>query len=164
VILIIVVLVGIIMAIGVTVVITGIIMFRPYQISGKAMEPNFHDGEYVISKVFVPSQDKLKTGDVILFDSPKGTTQTYIKRVIGVPGDTIQIQNGQVLRNGQVVAEPYIIGVTLPFQFMSSNPIPSDTYYVLGDNREYSSDSREFGLVPAKTIKAKVLGCYFGCK
>lgn len=114
-------------------------------------------------------------GDVVVFHAPKSVCFQdfgcdYIKRVIGVPGDKIRIYTGQVYLNGQVLDETaYILEPqsTNPGNFLKHDQeviVPENQYFVLGDNRQYSSDSRVWGFIPREDIFAKMWFCYSGCK
>ncbi len=89
-------------------------------------------------------------GDVIVFIAPTDTTRDFVKRVIGVPGDTVRIVNGVVFVNGNQLDEPYL--VSKDNYSMSPKRVPDGAYFVLGDNRRASDDSRKWGFVPAENI------------
>ena len=126
---------------------------------GTSMLPGIRDGERLTverfnqSKKFVASR-----GDVIAFWYPDDPSKSYIKRLIGLPGDTVEIREGAVFINGNKLEEPYVEAernlakVSKPPQFIKEH-----YYYVLGDNRDASSDSRFWGLVPEKYIYARVI-------
>lgn len=124
------------------------------------MYPNFHDGEYILTDKFSYRFGLPKRGDVIVFRAPRNEEYDYIKRIIGLPGDLIQIDNGGVFINNKPVDEYY-----LPKDFITNTgafvrigqpvTVPNDQYFVLGDNRSHSSDSREWGFVPKENIIGK---------
>jgi len=129
------------------------------KVVGASMEPNVHNGQYlVVSKVaywFHPP----RRGDVVVFHSPQNPDQDIIKRVIALPGETVEIKGGKVYINGTPLEEPYIAEeprYDLPPQYVSE-----DCYFVLGDNRNYSSDSHVWGVVPEKNIIGKAWICYW---
>lgn len=104
------------------------------------------DGSRGQSFIFSPP----KHGEIIIFHSPENRERDFVKRVIGVPGDTLEIRNGQVIRNGVEIDEPYVAR-----QSSRSEPevaIPEGHYYVMGDNRRGSNDSRDWGLLPERDI------------
>lgn len=147
-------------------VVVYLFLFQPHQVKGKSMEPNFDDGEYILTdkvsyRIGVP-----KRGDVIVFKAPKNEEVDYIKRIIGLPGDTVNIQNGKVFINGTDINETYLPAdfVTFPGSFLSegsSATVPDGEFFVLGDNRNHSSDSREWGFITRKEIIGKAFFRYW---
>lgn len=145
------------------------LLFRPFEVKGDSMFPNFHDGEYVITsligfedlQIYHAKFGALKLGDVVVFKAPPATQNTdkdYIKRVIGVPGDTVSLKNGAVYLNGNLLDESAYLKSdvkTYGQQFLKDNgsvKVSSDEYFVMGDNRMYSSDSREWGFVTREDV------------
>ena len=128
-------------------------------LQGTAMLPTFKDGQRVKVKRFDRfEKPDLKRGDVVVFLYPDDPSASYCKRLIGLPGDTVEIREGKVIVNDQELNEPYI-DARLNQSRRSQQPIyvrPS-YYYVVGDNRDNSSDSRIWGLVPERYIYAKVV-------
>jgi signal peptidase I len=120
-----------------------------FRIEGASMEPNLHDGEYVLIDKISYRLRPPERGDVIVFQR-QGNERDYIKRIIGLPGDTVQIAAGQVLVNGTPLAEPYL-GQAMHSD-MPLRQIEADRFFVMGDNRNNSSDSRSFGSVSAQDI------------
>lgn len=129
-----------------------------YAIEGESMSPNFHNGNRVILNGAYRFQSPHR-GDVVVFDPPVQSTEPYIKRVIGLPGDHIVIENGEVTINGVPLQEPYLHGVatTCFHTAFCDIVVPAGAIYVLGDNRPNSSDSRIFGPVDEKAIIGNVL-------
>ncbi len=136
-------------------------------VSGTSMQPTFNDRDRVYSQKGGLLSSSIQSGDVIYFTVPKGancptgTGCAQIKRVIGVPGDRIEIKSGYVVRNGVQLEEPYLFsqGTTVSSSFPPTGGtyiVPEDSYYVLGDHREHSSDSRAWGSVPENLIHGKV--------
>ena len=121
-----------------------------FRIEGFSMEPNFHDGQFLIVNKLVYMLHPPQRGDVIVFVPPTSDSRDFIKRVIGLPGDRVEIVDGHVLINGKPLDEPYPLN---PATY-SSGPVtvPPGQYYVLGDNRNNSSDSHAWGTVPASKI------------
>ena len=145
------------------------LLFRPFEVKGDSMFPNFHDGEYVITnligfedlKFYHATFGTLKLGDVMVFNAPPATQNTdkdYIKRVIGVPGDTVSVKDGSVYLNGKLLDESVYLKPdvkTYGGTFLAdgnSVKVPDNQYFVMGDNRAGSSDSRIWGPVPKKFI------------
>jgi signal peptidase I len=142
---------------------------RPFRVTGQSMYPNFHDGEYVLTNligfenlgVYHATFGTLKLGDVIVFNAPPTTGNTdkdYIKRVIGIPGDKVMIKDGAVYLNDKLLNESAYLKPdvkTYEGAFAKAGQeitVPPDQYFVLGDNRPESSDSREWGFVPKSYI------------
>jgi signal peptidase I len=147
--------------IALTVVIFLLIRFavQNFRIEGFSMEPNFHDGQFLIVNKLIYVLHPPERGDVIVFIPPNNTTRDFIKRVIGLPGDQIEIVNGRVLVNGAPLDEPYPLN---PGTYSSETlVVPADEYFVLGDNRNNSSDSHSWGPVPANSIIGKAWVSYW---
>ena len=120
-----------------------------FRIEGQSMEPNLHDGEYVLIDKVSYRLRSPERGDVIVFERP-GNDRDYIKRIIGLPGDTVQVSGGKVFVNGAVLDEPYLNQVT--HSDMPARQVEIGRYFVMGDNRNNSSDSRAFGNILLKDI------------
>lgn len=130
------------------------------------MLPTHPDKAYLMVRK-LPYDKNPKRGDVIEFYHPEG--YAYVKRVVGLPGESIELKEGVVYINGTVLIEPYLSpGVqTSAGRFLEeAKPmsIPTDNYFVMGDNRQGSSDSRIWGFVSAEDIIGKVWFCYSNCK
>lgn len=144
-----------------------IFLFRPFQVSGNSMHPTFLDKQYILTNIITLKFGKPQRGDVIVFKAPNSPEKDYIKRVIGIPGDTVSIRDGNVYVNGIVFNEsaylkPSVKTFAGPFlrEGTTATVLP-DSYFVMGDNRSGSSDSREWGLVPFKSIIGKSLFVYW---
>ncbi len=130
-----------------------------YQVLSISMEPTLHEGEYVIALKSAYWFADPQRGDVVVFQPPSGNgTVPYIKRVIGLPGDEIEIRAGRVWVNGTALDEPYI---AQPMAYEGTWVVPQDTYFVLGDNRNNSSDSHIWGVIPRANIIAKAVFRYW---
>ena len=131
---------------------------EPYIVSGSSMVPNFHDKEYLIVSKIGYRLEEPKRGDVIVFRYPKNTKEYYIKRVIGLPGEQVRIVDGRVViinkdnPQGFVVNESYLPSTTKTYGGPESVVLGSDEFFVLGDNRQSSSDSRNWGVLPRNNI------------
>ena len=136
-----------------TLVIYGLIGlgFRNFRVIGDSMTPNFHQGQYLVVNKLVYRLHPPQRGDVIIFRSPPNPEKEYIKRVIGLPGETVAIRKGRIFVNGQRLKEPYIDQVDRRSSWGPS-PVGEDEYFVLGDNRNNSSDSRSWGMLPREKI------------
>lgn len=128
------------------------------RVDGTSMEPSLHNGEFVLVNKLAYRFGKPHLGDVIVFHYPRDPKQEYIKRVIGVPGDKIEIAGGQVYVNGFRLTEPYIAA---PPNYSGSWSVPEGSLFVLGDNRNNSSDSHSWGYVPYNYMIGKSVLVYW---
>lgn len=128
------------------------------RIDGSSMEPNLHHGEFVIVSKINYRFGEPERGDVVVFDFPRNITQEYIKRVIGLPGDHILIEDGNVYVNEIILSEPYLI---MEPQYEGEWDVPENTLFVLGDNRNNSSDSHTWGTVPMNNVIGEALVVYW---
>ena len=144
--------------VGVIVLVVHFFVAEPHQVSGSSMVPNFHNGEYIITNKISTRFYPIKRGQVLIVHSPKpGDNKVFIKRVIGLPNERIRIYNGKVHINGEQLQEPYLPSNTLTsgeafLQDSEQISIPDDQYFLIGDNRGGSSDSREWGPVKKEHI------------
>lgn len=133
---------------------------QPFIVSGASMDPTFQNGQYLIVDELTYRLDAPKRGDVIIFKYPKDPTQYFIKRIIGLPGETVQILNGEVLvkkTDGSRVEleEPYVVNEG---NGTGTNvTLKANEYFVMGDNRPESSDSRVWGVLPKENIVGRAL-------
>lgn len=128
------------------------------RVDGFSMEPTLKSGEFVIVNKLAYKLGNPTLGDVIVFHYPRDPDQEYIKRVIGVPGDRIQISNGQVTINDVPIEEPYIAAAP---NYQSEWTVPEESLFVLGDNRNNSSDSHNWGPVPMENVIGKAFFVYW---
>ena len=128
------------------------------RIDGSSMEPNLHHGEFVIVSKINYRFGEPERGDVVVFDFPRNITQEYIKRVIGLPGEHILVEDGNVYVNEIMLSEPYLI---IEPQYEGEWVVPDDTLFVLGDNRNNSSDSHTWGMVPMNNVIGEALVVYW---
>lgn len=144
-----------------------IFLFRPFQVSGNSMYPTFLNKEYILTNIITLRFNKLKQGDVIVFKAPNDPEKDYIKRVIGVPNDTVMIKNGDIYVNDKLLDQSAYqprLSKTYGGSFLKegiAETVPADSYFVMGDNRSGSSDSREWGFVPMKSIIGKSMFVYW---
>ncbi len=154
---------------------TGVIVFiiafalryfavQPFIVDGESMEPNFVNNEYLLAEKISYLIGQPQRGDVVVFKYPKNPSINYIKRIIGLPGETVKITNDQVIiintdqPKGMILSEDYI---PKDFLTLTTNQAPlistlgPNEYFVLGDNREHSSDSREWGILPKENITGR---------
>lgn len=129
-----------------------------YVIHGRSMEPTFHDSERLLISKFAP---RFERGDIIIFNHPDEPGKRLIKRIIGLPGDNVRIDDGRVFVNGELIAEPYIDPSTRDACLMGARVIEPEHYFVLGDNRDISNDSRRIGSIPADAVIGKALILFY---
>lgn len=122
-------------------------------VQGSSMEPKLHTGERIAVNLFIYHFEKPSRGDILIFKCPADTSKDYIKRVIAVPGDKVEIKSGTVYLNNQAIAEPYI--TEKDTDNYGPVAVPPGNYFVLGDNRRNSEDSRVWGFVDSSLIKGK---------
>jgi signal peptidase I len=136
-----------------------------FNIEGHSMEPNLHDQELILVDKWTYLFRSPARGDVIVFMAPPQPSQDYIKRVIGVPGDVISIQNTTVIVDGVTLKESYIDpnnqGNMFDYKHISNMVVPPNRFFVLGDNRKGSSDSRDWGFVPKQNIIGRAAIVYW---
>lgn len=130
------------------------------------MEPNFHDGEYLLTDKLTYRFKAPSRGDVIVFKPPVSQDEEYIKRIIAIPGDVISIKDGHYYINGKVLVEDYIPSTiyTKAKSFLPNDTettVPENSYFVSGDNRESSSDSRYWGYITKDKITGKAWLIYW---
>ena len=135
-------------------------VFQPFFVRGQSMEPNFHNGDYLIIDELSYQFRAPERGEVVVFKYPQNPSQRYIKRIVGLPGETIQIQNGKILisQNGefQVLDETGYLSDFLQTLGDIKVSLDKNDYFVLGDNRPVSADSRRWGLLPEENIIGRV--------
>jgi len=153
---------------------------KPYRIPSPSMVPTLDPGDRVLVARFLYRFSAPKHGDIVVFRYPLQTKLVFVKRLIGLPGDTLAIKDGYVYRNGMKLDEPYvaqrpnggpvptqpgpeIAGSTIsqPWSLNQPYKVPADTYYMMGDNRTNSDDSRMWGPVPKKDIIGKAFFVYW---
>jgi signal peptidase I len=136
-------------------------LFQPFFVKGQSMEPNFENGDYLIVDEISYRLRAPQRGEVIVFKYPNNPSQRYIKRIIGLPGETIEIKNGRVAifnqEGEEILNESDYLS---PFVFTPGNiriTLAKDEYFVLGDNRTSSADSRRWGPLPREYIIGRAL-------
>ena len=118
-----------------------------------SMEPNFHDGQRLVINKAAYIFGEPERGDVVIFRAPNGRQDDFIKRIIAIPGDTVEVKNGAVYVNGVELDEPYI--KSPPSYTFAEQEVPEKSYFVLGDNRNHSNDSHHGWLVPRENMIGK---------
>ena len=148
------VILGVLLAVTVT-----LFVMQGFCVSGECMQPHLYTGERVLANKLAYHLSAPKRGEIVIFDYPKDTRQIYVKRVIGLPGETVAIQNGLVSINGKRLPEPY--KTYEAHGDMAPRAIPSGQYFVMGDNRDVSDDSRYWGDLPRYDIIGEAVACYW---
>lgn len=123
-----------------------------------SMQPTLHEGQFILVNKLAYRIGDFNRGDVVVFHYPRNPQEDYIKRIIGLPGDQVSIQDGQVFVNGQKLEEPYIAS---PPQYNNTWNVPEGQLFVLGDNRNQSSDSHSWGFVPTDYVVGRALVVYW---
>jgi len=141
-------------------------ILQPNQIKGSSMVPTFYNGNYIFTSKITYKIRQPHRGDIVVFHSPKNHDIEFIKRIIGLSGDTVLIKNKELYVNGVLLQEKYISAKTtlVPGSFAQEGVpihVPQGQLFVMGDNRPRSSDSREFGTIPKDSIVGQVFYRYF---
>jgi signal peptidase I len=136
-------------------------VYQPVKVEGGSMEPGLEDQERIFINKLAYRLENIERGDVIVFRYPRDTRKNFIKRVIGLPGDRVRVTDGHVYLNGRLVPEPYVPEEYLDSRSYPEVRVPSDCYYVLGDHRSMSDDSRDFGPVSRSLIYGKAVFGYW---
>jgi signal peptidase I len=138
-----------------------IFLYQPVKVEGTSMLPGLEDQERIFINKFVYKFEAVTRGDVIVFHYPYDLSKSYIKRVIAVPGDRVRIDQGEVFVNGERVSEPYVPARFEDDRSMPELTVPEDSFFVLGDHRSMSNDSRDFGAVRRDYIFGKAVLIYW---
>jgi signal peptidase I len=138
-----------------------VFVYQPVKVEGTSMMPGLDDQERIFINKFVYHWEPIERGDVIVFRYPRDPSKSYIKRVIGVAGDRVLIEDGRVWVNGKQLNEYYVPDEFRDERSFAEYKVPSGSYFVLGDHRNLSSDSREFGAVPDRYIYGKAVFVYW---
>jgi len=137
-------------------------LYQPVKVEGTSMMPALVDQERIfINKFVYHSVGSIERGDMVVFWYPRDPSKSYIKRVIGVPGDRVRIDRGAVYVNGASLKEPYVPPQYHDQQSMAEMTVQPDEYFVLGDHRSSSNDSRAWGTVPRHYIYGKAVFVYW---
>lgn len=152
--------------IGSLFIVVYLFILQPNQVKGASMDPTFATGDYIFTSKITYKFRPQHRGDIIVFKSPKNPDIEYIKRIIGLPGDKVVVEQGEVYVNGIKLDEGYISAKTNTWDggFVKDGEtvvVPAGEIFVMGDNRPRSSDSREFGTVPLSSIIGQVFYRYF---
>src|SRR5713226_2816280 len=138
-------------------------LYQPVKVEGTSMMPSLVDQERIFINKFVYrfGITDIGRGDMVVFWFPGDPTKSYIKRIIGVPGDTVEVSEGTVYVNGNALAESYVPEEYRDHISMTRRTVPADQFFVLGDHRSSSNDSRNWGMVPRSFIYGKAVFVYW---
>ena len=142
---------------------TVVIVFlcQPVKVEGTSMLPELADKQRIFVNKFLYRIDDIQRGDVIVFKLPEDLSRSYIKRVVGLPGETVEIRKGTVSVDGRPLVEPYVPPQYRDRSTESPVTVPDGQYYVLGDHRNTSNDSRTWGTVDESFITGKAVFAYW---
>ena len=138
-----------------------VFVIQPVKVEGTSMQPRLVDQERIFVNRFIYRFEDIHRGDIVVFWYPRDTSKSFIKRIVAVPGDIVEIRRGTVFVNGREVKEPYL---KAEFRDRESYPrtiVPPHQYFVLGDHRNSSNDSRIWGFVPRDLIYGKAVFRYW---
>jgi signal peptidase I len=138
-----------------------IFLYQPVKVEGTSMMPSLDDQERIFVNKFVYRLEPIQRGDIVVFRYPRDPSKSYIKRVIGLAGDHIRIVAGQVLVNNRPLEEDYVPSEYDDLRTYGEVTVPANSYYVLGDHRTMSNDSRDFGPVNQAYIYGKAVFGYW---
>ena len=143
-----------------------LLVLQPHKIKGQSMDPNYPDGEFLLTDKVTYRFGEPKRGDVVVFEAPTAPGEEYIKRIIGLPGETVSVNEGHVYINSKKLDEGYLKPTlyTSGGAFLGDGQkviVPQKEYFVMGDNRPSSSDSRTWGFVPESKITGRAWVIYW---
>jgi signal peptidase I len=147
-------------AIGLALVII-VFLYQPVKVEGTSMAPLLSDQERIFINKFVYRFEDIHRGDVVVFWYPLDRSKSFIKRVIGLPGETVDIRHGNVYVNGQLIPEPYVPPQYTDVSDFGPVKVPKSSYFVMGDHRISSNDSRVFGPVASQFIYGRAVFAYW---
>jgi len=147
-------------AIGLALVII-VFLYQPVKVEGTSMAPLLSDQERIFINKFVYRFEDIHRGDVVVFWYPLDRSKSFIKRVIGLPGETVDIRRGLLYVNGQLIPEPYVPPQYTDITDFGPVKVPKDSYFVMGDHRISSNDSRVFGPVASQFIYGRAVFAYW---
>jgi signal peptidase I len=132
---------------------------QPVRVQGASMQPRIEDNERILVNKAIYRFQGVERGDVVVFYYPRDPSVSYIKRVVGLPGDRVEIRSGALYVNGAAIEEPYLLPEYRDTYDMPETQVERGHYFVMGDHRSSSMDSRSFGAVPEKYIYGKAAYC-----
>ena len=138
-----------------------VFVVQPVKVEGTSMQPRLVDQERIFVNRFIYRFQNVRRGDVVVFWYPKDHSKSFIKRVLGIPGDEVEIRNGIVYVNGARISEPYLKMEFQDYKSFGKAIVPAGQYFVLGDHRNSSNDSRSWGFVAQNLIYGKAVFSYW---
>jgi signal peptidase I len=138
-----------------------VFLYQPVKVEGTSMMPSLDDQERIFINKFVYRIEAIEPGDVVVFRYPRDTSKSFIKRVIGVAGDRVRIESGQVFVNDKALVEDYVANGFIDDRSYPEIVVPPHAYFLLGDHRNMSNDSRDFGPVNERFIYGKAVFGYW---
>src|SRR3954451_8586806 len=138
-----------------------VFLYQPVKVEGTSMMPSLDDQERIFINKFVYRIEAIEPGDVVGFRYPRDTSKSFIKRVIGVAGDRVRIESGQVFVNDKALVEDYVANGFIDDRSYPEIMVPPHAYFLLGDHRNMSNDSRDFGPVNERFIYGKAVFGYW---
>ncbi len=144
-----------------TAILIVVFVVQPVKVEGTSMQPHLSDQERIFVNKFVYHFSEIGRGDVVVFWYPKEPKKSFIKRVVGLPGETVEVRSGFVYINGLMLNEMYIRPENFDHNSYGPWKVPGDSYFVMGDHRNSSNDSRHWGAVPAENIFGKAIFRYW---
>jgi signal peptidase I len=144
-----------------TAVLIIVFLVQPVRVEGNSMQPRLQDNERVFVNKILYRVSDIDRGDIVVFWYPGNTSKSFIKRVIGLPGDKIEIRSGQVFINNSPYSEPYIVPGFSDRSDFGPIRVPPEQYFVMGDHRSTSNDSRNWGTLSANLIFGKAVFRYW---
>jgi signal peptidase I len=146
---------------AVTAILIVVFVVQPVKVEGTSMQPHLADQERIFVNKFVYHFSEISRGDIVVFWFPKDPTKSFIKRVIGLPTERVEIRRGEVFINGTRLVEPYVRPAYFDYSSVGPLVVAEGSYFVLGDHRNSSNDSRNWGFVPKENIFGKAVFRYW---
>ena len=144
-----------------TAILIVVFVVQPVRVEGTSMQPNLADQERIFVNKFVYYLSDIQRGDVVVFWYPKDRSKSFIKRVIGLPGEVVEVGQGIVYVDGKPLQESYLLSEYVDYYSYPPVKVGWDSYFVMGDHRNSSNDSRHWGCVPASSIFGKAIFRYW---
>ncbi len=143
-----------------TAILIVIFVVQPVKVEGTSMEPRLEPQDRIFVNKFVYYFSEVERGDIVVFWYPRDQTKSFIKRAIGLPGETVEMRSGVVYLNGEELSEPYL-PTEADYRSYPLQVVPPNHYFVLGDHRTSSNDSRDWGFVPGQNIFGEAVFRYW---